>query len=97
VPAACGAQTVGIEVDVFLPIAGQPPIEIRGAFAARAARPLKLKRLFDCSYNPALAERELAGEIARSGAANGKLWLRHEGTSSLVLSGFLPPGRHDKR
>jgi hypothetical protein len=95
--AACGAQPVGIEVDVFLPIAGHPPIEIRGALVARAARPMKLKRLFDFSYNPSLAARELAGEIARSGAANGKLWLRHDGTPSLVLRGFLPPGYHDKR
>ena len=95
--AACGAQPVGIEVDVFPTIAGQPQIEIRGALAARAARPVKLKRLSDCSYNPALAARELAGEIARSGAANGKLWLRHDGTPSLVLRGFLTPGHHDKR
>ncbi len=70
--AACGAQPVGIEVDVFLPIAGQPAIEIRGALVARAARPVKLKRLFDFSYNPSLAARELAGEIARSDSANGK-------------------------
>jgi len=97
VPAACGAQPVGIEVDVFPPIAGQPQIEIRGALVARTVRPVKLKRLSDCRPNPALAECELAGEIARSGAANGKLWLRHDGTPSLVLRGFLPPGRHDKR
>jgi hypothetical protein len=58
---------------------------------------VKLKRLSDCSYNPALAVRELAGEIARSGAADGKLWLRHDGTPSLVLREFLPPGDHDKR
>ena len=44
--------SLGIEVDVFLPIAGQPPIEIRGA-----ARPVKLKRLFDFSYTPTLAKR----------------------------------------
>ncbi len=63
--AACGAQPVGIEVDVFLPIPGQPPIEIRGALVARAARSVKLKRLFDFSYNPSLAARELTDEIAR--------------------------------
>jgi hypothetical protein len=40
---------VGVEVDVFLPIAGQPPIEIRGALVARAARPVKLAGLFDFS------------------------------------------------
>jgi hypothetical protein len=44
--------SLGIEVDVFLPIAGQPPLEIRGA-----AQPVKLKRLFDFSYNPSLAAR----------------------------------------
>jgi len=64
--AACGAQPVGIEADIFLPIAGQPPIEILGALVARAARSVKLKRLFVFSYNPSLAARELAGEIARS-------------------------------
>ena len=46
--------SLGIEVDVSLPIAGQPPIEIRGA-----ARPVKLKRLFDFSYNPSLAARSV--------------------------------------
>ena len=65
--AVCGAQPVGVEVDAFLPIAGQPPIEIRGALVARAAGPVKLTGLFDFSLNPSLAACELAGEITRSG------------------------------
>jgi hypothetical protein len=55
-----------IELGVFLPIAAQPPIEIRGAPVARAAQPVKLKRLFDFSYKLSVAARALTGEIARS-------------------------------
>jgi hypothetical protein len=74
-----------VEVDIFLSATDQAPIEFRGAFIARVVRSISLKRPFnDLRYSPPLAARELMSEIARSGAANGKLWFGHVGIPRLA-------------
>jgi hypothetical protein len=91
-----------LEVDILLSAADKAPVEVRRAFTARVVRSISLKRPFDdLRYRPALATRELMGEIRRSGATNGKLWFRHAATPPLAckieskLPAIKPSGPED--
>jgi hypothetical protein len=72
-----------LEVDVLAPSLGQPPIENLGRLVRGLSPFVGLERpLDDFGHGSFLAPRERMREVARSGAADGKLRLGHGGIPS---------------
>ena len=74
-----------VEVDVLAPSLGQALIENLGRLARGLSPAVGLERpLDDFGHGSFLAPRERMREVARSGAADGKLRLGHGGILSSI-------------